>query len=120
MLRPALAAFLLVASTAASLATEKRVYRLDNVTAVAVQGGIRIEVKGAVQSGGWSHARLKLSHSDAKSLVVEFLAQPPAAGAVVITGLLPVSAQVTVKAGHGVSSVRAVADANEVTAQVLR
>jgi hypothetical protein len=34
--------------------------------------------------------------------------------------LLPVSAQVTVKGGHGVTSVRAVADANEVTAQVLR
>jgi hypothetical protein len=120
MFRPALAALLLVASASAALAAEKHVYRLDSVVATAVPGGIRIEARGAVQGGGWSHARLKLTHSDAKTLVVEFLAQPPAAGTVVITGLLPVSAQATVKAGHGVTSVRAVADANEVTAQVLR
>ena len=116
----ALAFLLLAFSIAASSAAEKRVYRLDSVTATAVQGGILIQAKGAVQSGGWSKARLKLTQSDAKSVVVEFLAQAPAPGKVVITGLLPVSAQVTVRAGHGVTSVRAVADANEVTAQVLR
>lgn len=120
MRAPALALLILALSTATSAAAEKRVYRLDNITAAAVPGGIRIEAKGAVQSGGWSQARLKLTQSDAKSIVVEFLAQPPSAGKVVIMGLLPVSAQVTVKAGHGVTSVRAVADANEVTAQVLR
>ena len=115
-----LALLLLALSTAASTAAEKRVYRLDSVTATAVRGGILIQAKGAVQSGGWSKARLKLTQSDPKSVVVEFLAQAPAPGKVVIMGLLPVSAQVTVKGGHGVTSVRAVADANEVTAQVLR
>jgi hypothetical protein len=116
----AFALLLLGLSAATATAAEKRVYRLDNVTATVVPGGIRIEVRGAVQSGGWSHARLKLSHADARSVVVEFLAQPPAPGKVVIMGLLPVSAQVTVKAGQGVTSVRAIAEANEVTAQVLR
>ena len=99
-------------------------YRPDRAIAAARAEprvtGHSIEAKGAVQSGGWSHARLKLTQTDAKSVVVEFLAQSPSPGKVVIMGLLPVSAQVTVKAGHGVTSVRAVADANEVTAQVLR
>ncbi|HJR56083.1 MAG TPA: hypothetical protein VJ798_05865 [Rhizomicrobium sp.] len=116
----ALALLIFSLTTATAAAAEKRAYRLDNITATAVPGGIRIEAKGAVQSGGWSHARLKLSQSDARTVVVEFLAQPPAAGKVVIMGLLPVNAQVTVRAGHGVTSVRAIADANEVTAQVLR
>lgn len=120
MRAPALALFLLALSTAASAAAEKRVYRLDSITATAVPGGIRIEARGAVQSGGWSKPRLKLNQTDAKSIVVEFLAHSPPPGKMVIMGLLPVSAQVTVKTGHGVTSVRAVADANEVTAQVLR
>ena len=120
MSRLALAFLLLTASTAASLAADKRVYRLDSVIATAVPGGIAIQASGAVPGGGWSHVRLKLNHADAHTLVVEFLAQPPASGTAVITGLLPVRARVTVKAGHGVTSVRAIAEANEVTAQVLR
>src|SRR3954471_6150267 len=120
MPRIALAFLLLTVSATASVAAEKRVYRLDSVIATAVPGGIAIQASGAVPGGGWRHVRLKLSHSDAHTLVVEFLAQPPASGSAVITGLLPVSAHVTVKGGHGVTSVRAIADANEVTAQVLR
>jgi hypothetical protein len=120
MRRPALALLLLAATSVAAHATEKQVYRLDSVTAVAVKGGIQIQAKGAVRSGGWSHPRLKITHIDAHTVIVEFLAQPPASGTVVIQGLLPVSAQVTVKAGSGVTSVRVEADANDVTAQVLR
>ncbi len=120
MPRTALALFLLAASSVAAHATEKPVWRLDSVIATAVRGGVQVQVKGAVRSGGWSHARLKLSHSDAHSIVLEFLAQPPAANTVVIQGLIPVSAQVTVKAGPGVTSVRVEGDANTVTAQILR
>lgn len=119
MRRPLLSLLLLAATTLAAQATEKRVYRLDSVTAVAVKGGIQVQARGAVRSGGWSHVRLKLLHSDTKNVVIEFLAKPPAAGTVVIQGLLPVSAQATVKAGSGVTSVRVVADANDVTAQVI-
>jgi hypothetical protein len=120
MRRPALALLLLAATSVAAHATEKQVYRLDSVTAVAVPGGIQIQARGAVRSGGWSHPRLRVTHMDAKSVVVEFLAKTPPADAAVIQGLIPVSAQVTVKAGHGVTSVRVEADANDVTAQVLR
>jgi hypothetical protein len=120
MLRPALIALMLAATSVAAHATEKQVYRLDSVTAVAVKGGIQIQAKGAVNSGGWTRPRLKVTHVDARTVVVEFLAQLPTSGAMVITGLIPVSARVTVKAGHGVTSVRAEAEANDITAQVLR
>ena len=121
MQRPiTLAALILAASTIAAQAMEKQVYRLDSVTAVAVAGGIQIQVRGAVRSGGWDNPRLKVLQVDGRTVVVEFLAQAPPSGTVVIQGLLPVSAQVTVKAGSGVTSVRVEADANTVTAQVLR
>jgi len=122
MRRTALALLLLAASAAALRAAEKEkhVYRLDSVIATAVKGGIQVQARGAVQSGGWSHVRLKLLKSSADTVVLEFLAQPPAANMAVIQGLLPVGARATVKAGRGVTSVRVVAEANEVTAQVLR
>ncbi len=116
----ALAALILASSTLAAQASEKLVYRLDSVTAVAVPGGIQIQVQGAVRSGGWGNPRLKISQVEARTVVVEFLAQAPHPGTVVIQGLLPVSAQVTVKSGSGVTSVRVEADANTVTAQVQR
>jgi hypothetical protein len=120
MHRPALALLLLAASAASAFAAEKQVYRLDSVTAVATKGSIQVQVTGAVRSGGWDNVRLKLVKSGSGSIVLEFLAQPPAASEVVIQALLPVSAQVTIKGGADVTSVRVVADANEITAQVLR
>ncbi len=120
MKRSALILCLLAASTAPVLAAEKQVYRLDSVTAVAVGGGIQVQAKGAVRSGGWDNVRLKLMKSGGGTMVLEFLAQAPSSGEVVIQALLPVSAQVTIKGGADVNSVRVVADANEITAQVLR
>ena len=90
----------------------------NGVIATQAGGMVRIQVKGAVQSGGWKHARLQLTRGDGNMLVVEFLAQPPASGAV-IAGLLPVSAAITARLPRGVVAVRAQAEANEVTAQIL-
>ena len=118
MLRLALTALLLLA-TPALAAPEKRVWRVDSVIATAAGGNVVVQVKGAVQSGGWSHPRLKLDHGDGKTLVVEFLAQPPGANAGVITGLLPVTARLTIRGGRGVVAVKAMAEANEVTTQIL-
>jgi len=120
MLKAALVPFLIVAGVAAAHAAEKQVHRLDSVIATAVRGGVQVQVKGAVTSGGWTQPRLKLLKNGPDTVVLEFLAQPPGANAVVIQGLLPVSAQVTVKTGSGVTSVRVEADANDITAQVLR
>lgn len=120
MRKTALAFLLLAASAATAQGAEAPVYRLDSVIATAVKGGIQIQAKGAVQGGGWKQVRLKVVKTAADSIVLEFTGQPPAPDAVVIQGLLPVSAQVTLKAGARVTSVRAVAEANEITAQVLR
>ena len=119
MFRPALALVILAVSTLAAQATEKPIWRLDSVTAVAVKGGIQVQATGAVKSGGWGHVRLKLTKSGPGTMVLEMLAQPPSGHAVVIQGLLPVSAQVTVKGGSGVVAVRVEAEANDITAQVL-
>jgi hypothetical protein len=120
MLRPALAlSALMLLALPATAAPEKRVWRVDSVIATVTGGSVAVQVKGAVQGGGWSRARLKPARGDSRTLVVEFLAQPPAAGANVITGLLPVTAKLTIRGGHGVVAVKAMAEANEITAQIL-
>ena len=110
----------LLAVAPAAWASEKPVWRLDSVIATAVKGGIQVQVKGAVRSGGWTQVKLRQVKSSPDTVVLELIATPPAANAVVIQGLLPVSAQATVKAGSGVTSVRVEADANDITAQILR
>jgi hypothetical protein len=125
MLRPALSTlallFLAIPAliTPALAAPEKRVWRIDSVIATHAGNSVSVQVKGAVQGGGWSHPRLKVSRGDSHTLVVEFLAQPPAANATVITGLLPVTAKITLRGNRGVVTVKAMAEANEVTAQIL-
>jgi hypothetical protein len=122
MFRSALALLLLTALAAplpVAAAAEKRIWRVDSVVATRDGGSVRVEVKGAVQSGGWSHARLRLSRGEAHALVVEFLARPPSSGAVVIGGLLPVTAKLTIRDPHGAVAVKALGQANEVTAQIL-
>jgi hypothetical protein len=118
MFRLALAA-LMLSCLAASAAAEKRVWRVDSVIATEAGDTVRIEVKGAVQGGGWHHARLKAGRGDAHGLVLEFLAQPPSPGATVISGLLPVTASTTLRAGRGIVTVRVMGEANDVTAQIL-
>ncbi|MBV9548935.1 MAG: hypothetical protein JO256_04605 [Alphaproteobacteria bacterium] len=100
-------------------APEKRVWRVDSIVATQSGANVVVQVKGAVQSGGWHHPHLKVAHGDTHTLVVEFLAQPPGATATVISGLLPITATVTVRADHAIVSVKALAEANEVTTQVL-
>jgi hypothetical protein len=120
MLRPVLVflALSLLALPAAA-APEKRVWRIDSVVATRTGNSVVVQVKGAVKSGGWSHPRLKLAHGDGHTLVVEFLAQPPAPDAVVITALMPMTAKATLRSGRGMVTVKAMAEANDVTAQIL-
>jgi hypothetical protein len=119
MLRPVLVVLALFVLAAPAQAAEKRIWRVDSVIATRAGGTVVVQVKGAVQSGGWKRPRLKLSHGDNHTLVVEFLAQPPAANANVIAALLPVTAKATLKAGRSALTVKALAEANEVTAQIL-
>lgn len=100
----------------------KRIYKVDSVIATLTAGRLFITAKGAVHSGGWKSAVLRLvrSPSDPHTIVVDFLATPPLPNAPVIQGLLPISANVVVPWRRGVVTVRAAADANEMTTQILK
>lgn len=103
------------------MAAEKLVYKTDSVIATISHGRIAITVKGAVPTGGWKKPRLKLARSpDPKTVVVDFVAQPPPANAVVLQALLPVAASLTVPLRRKVVAVKVVADANEMTTQILK
>jgi hypothetical protein len=100
----------------------KLVYKVDSVIATLARGRLSIQVRGAVRSGGWKAAKLKLvrSPADPHTIVIDFLALPPPVGAPVIQGLLPVNANLVVPMRRGIVTVRAVSDANEMTTQILK
>jgi hypothetical protein len=82
-----------------------------------------IQVKGAVEGGGWRGAKLrpvKSGAADTHTIVVEFVATPPPPTRAVIFGLLPVAANTTVRVRKGVVSVRVVSNSNEITTQILK
>jgi hypothetical protein len=117
-----LAALLLVCATALApaAAAEKRVYKVDSVIATVKGHKLVIQAKGAVQTGGWKGARLHLIRSgEGKTVAVEFLATPPPPNMTVIEALVPVEATLELQARPHIVNVRAVADANEVTSQIL-
>ncbi len=121
--------FLLLAALSSSPALaagksggEKLIYKVDSVIATIHQQRIVIQAKGAVLSGGWKDAKLRVvrSPADPHALVVDFEATPPPANASVVQGLLPVSANTVVPMRKGVVTVRVVTDANEMTSQILK
>ena len=114
---PLLAAACALLCAHPAFASEKRVLRIDSLLASQKHGIILLQAKGAVQSGGWTKPRLHVMHGDGHTLTVEFLAAAPPPGMTVIDALVPVTASLEVK-GRA-SSVRVLADENEITSQVL-
>jgi hypothetical protein len=114
----------LPAYAAAPVATDKPVARIDGLIATAKGGSILIQARGAVTGGGWKHAALKPIKSslpgDAHTIVLAFVAQPPASNQAVIPGMLPVTAAIAVKTRKGVVSVRVTSAVNEITTQILK
>jgi hypothetical protein len=123
--RPVIAALFVCATLpalgAAAVAADKRIYRVDGVIATAKAKGrtVVIQAKGAVSTGGWRQGRLHLLHNDGKTLTLEFLAAPPPPDMTVIEQLVPVTATAEIHVRRPVTSVHVVADANELTTQVL-
>ena len=109
---------------AASVVVDKPVARIDSLIATARNGAITIEAHGAVTGGGWTRAALKPAKSsqpgDARTVVLEFVAEPPPSNEAVIPGLLPVSARIVLKMRRGIVSVRAISAVNEITTQILK
>lgn len=115
-----LAAPALAADKHAVVNNDKRVYRIDSLIATRKGSAVMVQAKGAVQTGGWKNAHLHVIHSDRNALTVEFLATPPPPGMTVIEGLVPVETTARIRLKIRAPSVRALADANEMTAQILR
>ena len=100
--------------------TDRRIYKVDSVVATVKGRVLVIEAKGAVRSGGWRDGRLHRIHaSEPGTVAVEFVATPPSPDMTVIEGLVPISASLKLPAGRKLATVRAVAEANEVTSQIL-
>jgi hypothetical protein len=101
---------------------QRPIARIDSLFATLSKGEVVIQAKGAVDSGGWRQAKLrpvKRTAADAKTIVVEFVATPPASTQAVIQGLLPVAAATTLRMRRGVVSVRVTSGSNEITTQIL-
>jgi hypothetical protein len=92
---------------------------VDSVIATAKGKTVVVQAKGAVSSGGWKNARLHMVRSDGKTLVMEFIATPPPPDMTVIEVLVPMEASVTIRPHGPVAAVQVMADANDVTAQLL-
>jgi hypothetical protein len=114
----------LPAHAAAPILSDKPIARIDGLIATAKGNNILIQARGAVMGGGWKRVALKPVKpnlpGDAHTIVVEFVAQPPASNQAVIPGLLPVTAIITVKNRKGIVSVRAMSAINEITTQILK
>ena len=113
----------LTAATATSAAAaQKLIYKVDQVTATTVGNRLVVTATGAVNSGGWTSPRLHLKEihmPESDTEVIEFLATPPRADAVVVQALLPVS--VTAKLSlprYATVQVKVVAETNSVTAPI--
>ena len=115
---PLLASLLLLSSPA--LAVEKRVFKIDSLIVTRKAGVIQLKAKGAIQTGGWTKARLHLLHNDGRVMTVEFLATPPSPDMTVIDGLVPVAAVAEIKIKGRAASVHVLADQNEMTSEVTR
>src|SRR5262249_38112028 len=101
-----------VRAAATPVVADKPNARTHRLIATSKGGRITIQAKGAVTGGGWTHIMLKPVKStqaaDAHTMVVEFVGVPPSANEAVIRGLLPVSANLTLKSRKGIIAVRAV------------
>ena len=77
------------------------------------------EASGAVTTGGWTKPHLHVLRNDGHTITVEFLAAPPPPNMTVIEAIVPIAATARIKSRGRITSVHAIAEANEITAQVL-
>jgi hypothetical protein len=119
----AAAALGLAAATAsAAPAAPKLIYKVDSVSAKTVGRNLIVTANGAVNSGGWTSAHLRVSEThkaESDTEVIELLATPPPPSTVVVQALLPVTASATLALPpYGVIQVKVVAETNSVTTPI--
>ena len=119
----AAAALVLAAVTAtAAPAAPKLVDKVDTVGAKMVGKKLVVTATGAVNSGGWTAPLLRVKEvrvPESDTEVIEFVATPPPADAVVVQALVPVTATGTFALPpYAVVQVKVVAESNSVTAPI--
>jgi len=116
------AAALALAAATATAAPAKPIYKVDAASVKIVGRNLVVTASGAVNSGGWTAARLHLKETykpESDTEVIEFLATPPPPGEVVVQALLPVTATVTLALPrYAVVQVKIVAETNSVTTPI--
>jgi len=108
----------------AAAAGLKPIYKVDSVAASIRGNLLTIIAAGAVSTGGWSKARLRLKpghKAETGTLEFQFVAAPPAPGTMVIQALLPVTTTLTTKLPpYGVTQIKVETETNSETAEITR
>jgi hypothetical protein len=109
-------------SGVAAAAGLKTIYKVDSAAAFVRGNRMTIIASGAVSTGGWSKARLRLKprhRAETSELEFDFLAVPPPANEVVIQALVPVTVTLTTRLPpYGVTQIQVDAQTNSATAQI--
>jgi hypothetical protein len=120
------AAMLIVAAdfSVAAAAGLLPIYKVDSAAVTLNKGRMTIIASGAVSTGGWGKARLRMKpghRPESHELDFDFLAVPPPPGEAVIQALLPVTATLTTRLPpYGVTQVRVDAQTNSAVAEIRR
>lgn len=109
----------LIGAMPVDAAAAQLIYKVDHVS-VSIEGHkMIVSADGAVRSGGWENPKLHVKEvrtPESDTLVIEFLATPPAKDAAVIQALLPVSATLTTALPpYGTTQIKVEAETNSVT-----
>jgi hypothetical protein len=100
----------------------KPIYKVDSAAASIRGDRMTIIASGAVSTGGWSKARLRVKpgHTpETHELEFEFVAVPPPADETVIQALVPVTVSLTTKLPpYAVTQIRVNTQTNSTTATI--
>jgi hypothetical protein len=110
-------------SGVAAAAGLKPIFKVDSA-AVSIKGDqMTIIAAGAVSTGGWGKARLRVKphKPEASELDFEFVASPPPSDETVIQALVPLTVTLTTRLPpRGVTEIRVDAQTNSTTADIAR
>lgn len=107
----------------AAAASQKLVYKVDSVVASIQHHKLTIIAAGAVSTGGWNNARLRLKSHKPEGNVLEYelVATPPAPDAIVVQALIPVRATLSTKLPpYGVTQIKVDTETNSEVSDIKR
>lgn len=112
--------FLLAAAAPVLAAPSKPVYEVDTVDAAIRNGKLIVHVTGMVRSGGWENPKLlRVFKGKADTIVLRFVAAPPAPDVMVIEAILPVEATLELPAPRtNYTKVKVIAETNDLIANI--